>query len=247
MVYSAGSGSGTGNPSTSPPSSSPPVVNPQDEEFYASWGLCILCVLLIGALITSYYLQVRRIRAVHETVVSIFSGMIVGLVIRMSPGHLIREMLVSSTSILSLSFSRSFFSADLVPVLHPASSFVWPGHSSSHHLNTQLFVTYRCLPGTHLLLHPPPPALFTSSPSNTPSSSIFFSRPSSSIPVMSSNKRIFSETLASFSLSHSLAHSSAPSVSVSSCTSGHFSVLKVSSLHCSSVLSLDRRCPLPTP
>ncbi len=38
------------------------------------WGLCILCVLLIGALITSYYLQIKRIRAVHETVVSIFAG-----------------------------------------------------------------------------------------------------------------------------------------------------------------------------
>jgi hypothetical protein len=31
-------------------------------------------VLLIGALITSYYLQIKRIRAVHETVVSIFAG-----------------------------------------------------------------------------------------------------------------------------------------------------------------------------
>jgi len=62
------------------------------------WGLCILCVLLIGALITSYYLQIKRIRAVHETVVSIFAGMVVGLIIRLSPGHLIREMLVSDGS-----------------------------------------------------------------------------------------------------------------------------------------------------
>jgi sodium/hydrogen exchanger-like protein 6/7 len=60
------------------------------------WGLCILCVLLIGALITSYYLQIKRIRAIHETVVSIFAGMVVGLIIRLSPGHLIREMLVST-------------------------------------------------------------------------------------------------------------------------------------------------------
>jgi sodium/hydrogen exchanger-like protein 6/7 len=55
-------------------------------------------VLLIGALITSYYLQIKRIRAVHETVVSIFAGMVVGLIIRLSPGHLIREMLVSDSS-----------------------------------------------------------------------------------------------------------------------------------------------------
>ncbi|KAK4684381.1 hypothetical protein P7C73_g5799, partial [Tremellales sp. Uapishka_1] len=73
------------------------TASPEDEEFYASWGLCILCVLLIGALITSYYLQIKRIRAIHETVVSIFAGMAVGLIIRLSPGHLIREMLVSQS------------------------------------------------------------------------------------------------------------------------------------------------------
>lgn len=38
----------------------------------------------------------KKIRAVHETVVSIFAGMVVGLIIRLSPGHLIREMLVSA-------------------------------------------------------------------------------------------------------------------------------------------------------
>lgn len=82
------------------------TVNPQDEEFYASWGLCILCVLLIGALITSYYLQVKRIRAIHETVVSIFAGMVVGLIIRLSPGHVIREM---------LSFKHTLFFNLLLP------------------------------------------------------------------------------------------------------------------------------------
>ncbi|WRT67932.1 sodium/hydrogen exchanger 3 [Kwoniella shivajii] len=82
------------------------VINPADEEFYASWGLCILCLLLIGALITSYYLQIKRIRAVHETVVSIFAGMVVGLIIRLSPGHMIREM---------LSFKHTFFFNALLP------------------------------------------------------------------------------------------------------------------------------------
>lgn len=62
--------------------------------YHWRWGLCILCLLLIGALISSYYLQVKRIRAVHETVVSIFAGMVVGLIIRLSPGHMIREMMV---------------------------------------------------------------------------------------------------------------------------------------------------------
>ncbi|WVQ83039.1 sodium/hydrogen exchanger 3 [Cryptococcus sp. DSM 104549] len=94
---------------SSPPVTVPPVeevVNPADEEFYASWGLCILCILLIGALCTSYYLQIKRIRAVHETVVSIFAGMVVGLIIRLSPGHMIREM---------LSFKHTFFFNVLLP------------------------------------------------------------------------------------------------------------------------------------
>ncbi|KZO92462.1 sodium/hydrogen exchanger [Calocera viscosa TUFC12733] len=73
-----------------------PVIDapaPEEEELYSSWALFILCILLIGALFMSYYLQIKRIRAVHETVVSIFAGMVVGLIIRLSPGHLIREML----------------------------------------------------------------------------------------------------------------------------------------------------------
>ncbi|WVW84847.1 sodium/hydrogen exchanger 3 [Kwoniella bestiolae CBS 10118] len=96
------------SPGGSTPILNPPaeVINPADEEFYASWGLCILCLLLIGALITSYYLQIKRIRAVHETVVSIFAGMVVGLIIRLSPGHMIREM---------LSFKHTFFFNALLP------------------------------------------------------------------------------------------------------------------------------------
>lgn len=91
-------------PITQPPSSGEEDASTQ--EFYASyvprtmptdirWGLCILCVLLIMALCTSYYLQIKRIRAVHETVISIFAGMAVGLILRLSPGTLIQEMLVS--------------------------------------------------------------------------------------------------------------------------------------------------------
>lgn len=86
-----------------------------------SWGLCILCVLLIGALCTSYYLQIKRIRAIHETVISIFAGMVVGLIIRMSPGHLIRDMLVSTsclvayTSNLLQTFKHTLFFNLLLP------------------------------------------------------------------------------------------------------------------------------------
>ena len=69
---------------------------PEEEEFYSSWSLFLVCLLLILSLWTSYYLQRKRIRAVHETVVSIVAGMVVGFIVRLAPGHLIREMLVST-------------------------------------------------------------------------------------------------------------------------------------------------------
>ncbi|KAI8983743.1 hypothetical protein BDB01DRAFT_789951 [Pilobolus umbonatus] len=47
---------------------------PMEEEMYSSWALLILMTLLMGALWTSYYLQLRKIRAVHETVLSIMAG-----------------------------------------------------------------------------------------------------------------------------------------------------------------------------
>ena len=67
----------------------------EDEEFYSSWSLFLVCMLLILSLWTSYYLQIKRIRAIHETLVSVFAGMFVGLVVRLAPGTMIREMLVS--------------------------------------------------------------------------------------------------------------------------------------------------------
>jgi solute carrier family 9 (sodium/hydrogen exchanger), member 6/7 len=78
------------------PSPSPgPIV--EEEEFYSSWSLFLVCMLLILSLWTSYYLQIKRIRAVHETVVSIFAGMFVGMVIRIAQADALREMLVSDS------------------------------------------------------------------------------------------------------------------------------------------------------
>jgi len=53
----------------------PDEQEPAQKELYTSWALLILILLLIVALFTSYVLQTRRIEAVHETVLSIFSGM----------------------------------------------------------------------------------------------------------------------------------------------------------------------------
>ncbi|KAF8999849.1 Sodium/hydrogen exchanger family-domain-containing protein [Cyathus striatus] len=73
------------------PSPTSPVA--EEEEYYSSWSLFLVCILLILSLWTSYYLQIKRIRAVHETLVSIFAGMAVGLIVRLAPGTMIREML----------------------------------------------------------------------------------------------------------------------------------------------------------
>ncbi|KAF5100911.1 hypothetical protein DV451_002386 [Geotrichum candidum] len=82
------------------------INDPATEEIFTSWAIFILIALLIGSLWTSYYLQQKRIRTVHETVISIFSGMLVGLIIRISPGHFIQE---------HVSFSYSYFFNLLLP------------------------------------------------------------------------------------------------------------------------------------
>jgi len=53
--------------------------NAIQNELYSSWALLILVTLLIATLWMSYYLQLKKIRAVHETVVSIFGGIVPGL------------------------------------------------------------------------------------------------------------------------------------------------------------------------
>lgn len=78
-----------------PPATSTDTPNTEEEEYYSSWSLFLVCALLILSLWTSYYLQIKRIRAIHETLVAIFAGSFVGLVVRLAPGTMIRDMLVS--------------------------------------------------------------------------------------------------------------------------------------------------------
>ncbi|KAI9340664.1 Sodium/hydrogen exchanger family-domain-containing protein [Zopfochytrium polystomum] len=82
-------------------SSSPPIESPSplpedsvvNQEILSSWAILILISLLFITLLTSYYLQRRKIRFVHETVVSIFLGIIVGLAIRLSDSKAIQDMI----------------------------------------------------------------------------------------------------------------------------------------------------------
>ncbi|CAN6633322.1 endosomal/prevacuolar sodium/hydrogen exchanger [Trichomonascus vanleenenianus] len=82
------------------------VTDPATEEVFASWAIFIIIALLIASLWTSYYLQQKKIQAIHETVLSIFAGMFVGLIIRVSPGHFIQQ---------HVSFSYSYFFNLLLP------------------------------------------------------------------------------------------------------------------------------------
>ncbi|KAJ2806725.1 monovalent cation:H+ antiporter, CPA1 (nhx1), partial [Coemansia guatemalensis] len=82
---------------------------PEEEERVSAQALLILVSLLIAALLTSYYLQRWRIRSVHETVLSIFAGMGVGLVLRFSTGSYIKRMVTFDHTI--------FFNMLLPPII----------------------------------------------------------------------------------------------------------------------------------
>ncbi|KAJ2783969.1 monovalent cation:H+ antiporter, CPA1 (nhx1) [Coemansia interrupta] len=82
---------------------------PEDEEKASSQALLILVSLLIAALLTSYYLQRWRIRTVHETVLSIFAGMAVGLVLRFSTGDYIKRIVTFDHTV--------FFNMLLPPII----------------------------------------------------------------------------------------------------------------------------------
>ncbi|KAG5293447.1 mitochondrial sodium/hydrogen exchanger [Histoplasma capsulatum G186AR] len=85
-----------------------------EKELFASWALFILIMLLITALFTSYILQQKKVQAVHETVISIFAGMVVGLIIRLTPGTIIQS---------SVSFNYQFFFNLLLPPIILASGY----------------------------------------------------------------------------------------------------------------------------
>ncbi|KAH8815644.1 Sodium/hydrogen exchanger family-domain-containing protein [Xylogone sp. PMI_703] len=86
----------------------------QKNEIVMSWALFIMIVLLITALFTSYILQQKKVQAVHETVISIFAGMTVGLILRVSTGHSIQDL---------VSFDYKIFFNLLLPPIILASGY----------------------------------------------------------------------------------------------------------------------------
>ncbi|GAO14107.1 hypothetical protein UVI_02038020 [Ustilaginoidea virens] len=67
--------------------------NGAQKEFFAAWTLFIAIMLLIAAFFTSYMLQIKKVTAIHETVISIFAGMTVGLILIVTPGDSIRNLI----------------------------------------------------------------------------------------------------------------------------------------------------------
>ncbi|EGV63001.1 monovalent cation:H+ antiporter, CPA1 (nhx1) [Yamadazyma tenuis] len=101
-------------PDVTTPDEGDDAENPVTEEIFSSWALFILLSLLCAALWSSYFLQQRRIKAIHETVLSIFYGMIVGLIIRVSPGHYIQD---------AVKFNSGYFFNILLPPIILNSGF----------------------------------------------------------------------------------------------------------------------------
>ncbi|KAJ3388987.1 monovalent cation:H+ antiporter, CPA1 (nhx1) [Lobulomyces angularis] len=81
-----------------------------DIEIETTWTLFIFIALLFSILWVSYFLQRNRIRVIHETVVSIFLGMFVGLVIRLYPSDHVIQYLVTFDS-------NYFFNLLLPPII----------------------------------------------------------------------------------------------------------------------------------
>lgn len=112
--------------------------NPVENEIFSSWALFILLFLLMSALWSSYFLQQRRIKAVHETVLSIFCGMIVGLIIRMSPGHYIQD---------AVKFNPGYFFNILLPPIILNSGYEL--HQANFFRNLGSILTF-AIPGTFI-------------------------------------------------------------------------------------------------
>ncbi|GAA5972160.1 hypothetical protein JCM8115_007141, partial [Rhodotorula mucilaginosa] len=85
-----------------PPTTPTPgdVLDPEVEELWSSRALLLVLLLLILSFWVSYYLKVRRIRSIHETIVALFSGMLVGALVRLAPGHVVQDMIAFKSTIL---------------------------------------------------------------------------------------------------------------------------------------------------
>ena len=158
----------------------------EEEEYYSSWSLFLVCLLLILSLWTSYYLQIKRIKLIHETLVAIFAGMFVGLVVRLAPGTMIREMLVSGEPGMCVALAVHTPASDMYH-RRDIPDFLWYRRSSIHSS-----LTFCCHQSSSTL---------AMSLSRSVGSVLITAR--IPIPYLSPHRRTFSATLAQSSPSRS--------------------------------------------
>ncbi|KAJ4304296.1 monovalent cation:H+ antiporter, CPA1 (nhx1) [Collariella sp. IMI 366227] len=91
-----------------------PAGDAPKQENNAEWAIFILLMLLIVAFCVSYTMQQRKITAIHETVVSIFGGMTVGLILRVSGFDSIRDL---------VNFNYKYFFNLLLPPIILSSGY----------------------------------------------------------------------------------------------------------------------------
>lgn len=77
-----------------------PVLSVEIEELWSSRALLLVLSLLILSFLVSYYLKIKKIKTIHETIVALLAGMVVGSLIRISNANLIQDMLSFKSTIL---------------------------------------------------------------------------------------------------------------------------------------------------
>ncbi|PHH70051.1 hypothetical protein CDD80_6269 [Ophiocordyceps camponoti-rufipedis] len=124
-------GMGLGLFARAPDESDPEEGDSAQKELFAAWALFISIMLLIAAFFTSYMLQMKKVTAVHETVISIFAGMIVGLVLLVTSGDSIRNL---------ISFDYQIFFNLLLPPIILSSGYEL--HQANFFRNIGIILTF---------------------------------------------------------------------------------------------------------
>ncbi|RAL60075.1 hypothetical protein DID88_000701 [Monilinia fructigena] len=91
------------------------------------------------ALFTSYLLQIKKVEAVHETSISIFAGMTIGLILRVSAGNSIQSL---------VSFDDQIFFNLLLPPIILASGYEL--HQANFFRNIGTILTFAFAGNFHL-------------------------------------------------------------------------------------------------